>query len=82
MIAVFAVADGADGQHHADVRTVTSEQFDGFLQIVSTRIYCQFFLLKQCGRALLTVVHNLASLFQTIYMVRAQRQENGVNREP
>ena len=69
MIAVFAITDGADGQHHLYVWTTLPQDVNGFPQIVGTLIYGQLLFLEETLRSFLTVVHNLSSLFQTVDVI-------------
>ena len=54
-----------------------AKDIDGLTQIVCTFIHREFFLSKKQLRTLLTIIDNLARLFQTIDMVRAEREESG-----
>ena len=53
-----------------------SKQVDNLLQIVSTRLNREQFLLKESLGSLLAVVDNLARLLQSVDMVGTQREEN------
>ena len=53
-----------------------TEQVNGLLQIVSTRLNREQFLLKESLGSLLAVVDNLARLLQSVDMVGTQREEN------
>ena len=53
-----------------------TEQVDGLLQIVSTGLNGELFLLKESLGSLLAVVDNLARLLQSVDMVGTQREEN------
>ena len=75
VVAVFAVADGADGQHDLYVRTAAAEHVEGLLQAVGTLRHAEHFLLKQRLGALLAVVDNLACLLQPVDMVGAECEE-------
>ena len=69
MIAVFAITDGTDRQHHLYVWTTLPQDVNGFPQIVGTLIYGQLLFLEETLRSFLTVVHNLSCLFQTVDMI-------------
>ena len=72
MVAVFAVADGTDGEDDTDVGTTTAEQVDGAAQVVGTLIGGELLLLEERGGALLTVVDYLARLLQAVDVVGAE----------
>ena len=76
VIAVLTVTDGTHCQHHLHSRVMAAQQRDGLLQVVGTGLYREFLLLKEGGRALLTVVYNLAGLLEPIDMVGSQRQKD------
>ena len=76
VVAIFAVADGTDGEDYVNVGTMTAQQVDDTEQIVGTFIDGQFLFLEEGGWAFLAVVDNLARLLQAIDVVGAQRQEN------
>ena len=46
MIAVFAIADRADGDHNMDILVARHQAHDRFPQVIVTRIDGQFLLIK------------------------------------
>ena len=76
VVAIFAVADGTDGEDYLNVGTMTAQQFNDTEQIVGTLIDGQLFFLKEGGWPLLTVIDNLARILQAINVVSAKRQEH------
>ena len=72
MIAVLTVADGADGQHHLDIRTAAAQHLYGATQVVGTLVNRELFLTEKGGGALLAVIDYLASLAEsTVWRILA-----------
>ena len=82
VVAVFAVADGTDGEDYVNVGTMTAQQVDDTEQIVGTFIDGQFLFLEEGGWALLAVVDNLARLLQAIDVVGAKGEEDYTGEPP
>ena len=76
MIAVLAVTDGTDSKDNTYIRGFLTKESNGLRQIISTLIHGEFLLLEQYSWSFLTIIHNLARLFQAINVVSAQCQEN------
>ena len=76
MIAILAIADGADGEHDAHAWVLLPQQSYGPTQIAGTLLYRQLLLSEERLRPLLAVVHDVTSFLQPIHAVGAQRQES------
>ena len=76
VVAVLAIADGADGEDNLDVRTAAAEQFDGAAEVVGTLIDAELLFLEERGGTLLAVVYYLAGLFQTVDVIGAEGEED------
>ena len=63
-----------------DVRTATTEKFNGLPQVVGAFVNGQLFFLKEGGGPFLTVINNLARLFQPVDVVRAEGNEDHTGR--
>ena len=72
VVAVFGIADGADGYNHL----FSFQQINGLLQIPCTLLHAQFPFLEKALRTLLAVIHNLARFLQNIHVVRTQRKHS------
>ena len=75
MVAVLAVADGADGDNDLYVRPTAAQHFYRTTQVVSTFLYRQFTLVKEGCRTFLTVIDYLTRRLFYIHVVGTQRQE-------
>ena len=82
VIAIFAVTDGTDGEDNVDVGATGTQQVDDAHQVVGTFVDGEQFLLKQRGRALLTVVNNIARLLQAVHVVGAEGDEDDSGEPP
>jgi hypothetical protein len=78
VVAVFAITDRTDGEDDADCRILLSQEDDGLLQVVSTGFDRKFFFRKEELGTLLTVVDDFIGRPQTINMIRAQSQKDGL----
>jgi hypothetical protein len=78
VVAVFAVTDRTDGEYDADRGVHLTEERDGLLQVVSTGFDRKFFFRKEKLGTLLTVVDDFIGRPQTINMIRAQSQKDGL----
>ena len=75
MVAVFAIADGTNGEHDAHIGIGGMQDIDGLLQVIGTLIYREFLLGKERLGALLAVIHNLACFIENINVIGAEGQE-------
>ena len=76
VIAVFTIADGADGQHDTDIGIRLAKKGDGLLEVVGTLIDGEFFLMKQSSRAFLAIINYFARFLQAVDVVGAESKEN------
>jgi hypothetical protein len=82
MIAVLAIADGADGEDDLGVGTMAAEQVDGSTQVVGTLVDGKLLLLEEGGGALLAVVDDFARFLQTVDVVGAEGDEGDSGEPP
>ena len=82
MVAVLAIADGADGEDDLGVGTMAAEQVDGSTQVVGTLVDGELFLLEKGGGALLAVVDDFARFLQTVDVVGAEGDEGDSGEPP
>lgn len=75
VIAVFAIADGANGQDHMDLGIDATKDLDTMAEVVGAGLYREHFFLEERLGALLAVIDNLASVFQTIDVIGAKGEE-------
>ena len=75
MVAILAVADGADGEDDMNVLPPLTENRDASAQVLGTVVYAQFLFLKQTGGPLFAVVDNLARFAQAVNVVGAQGEK-------
>ena len=75
MVAVFAIADGANGEYDAHIGIGRMQDIDGLLQVIGTFIYREFLLGKERLGALLAVIYYLACFIENINVIGAEGQE-------
>jgi hypothetical protein len=75
VVAVFAVADGADRQDDMDVGIKAAQEVYRLTEVVGALVDGEHLLLEEGGRALLAVVDNLAGSLEAVDMVGAEGQE-------
>ena len=75
VVAVFAIADGTNGEHDAHIGIGCMQDIDGLLQIIGTLIYRKFLLGKERLRALLAVIYYLACFIENVNVIGAEGQE-------
>ena len=76
VVAVFAVADGADRHDDMDVRIEAAQEVYRLTEVVGTLVDGELLFLKEGGRALLAVVDNLAGSLEAVDMVGAEGEES------
>ena len=77
MVAVFAIADGRDGDDEAQPWEGLKQDSYGKIEVVGTFKDGQLLLLKKALRAFLTVVYYLSCIFEDVNMVCAEREDGG-----
>ena len=75
MVAVFAIADGTNGEYDAHIGIGGMQDIDGLLQVIGTLIYREFLLGKERLGALLAVIYYLACFIENINVIGAEGQE-------